>query len=316
LEGSNFQLPTKNTLQVKQKPASISEGKVLSDPYVIQANQITPTSATPPKPYVAPAVYTHYGWCDGVANYLINRWALFADNVMVLEGYGEFNTWFSDMDTTQLQAPLLHASTGRVQNNIQVNATLPELVFRVPIPGCQGRADTGLPLCAFKNQKVYLRFWLTDKKKLVQSDELPHVDASGVPIDSTLLAGQHLLPLYELCAAPWGGRTITVNRDVSGRTLSVNEMGHPYIYANCAVLNLENELRKSMAAQTYEIRFKQHMRDDWTIENSAFVPGVNYRRLLTINGIFQSLFLGFRSVARTQQNRYTDLLPSFGNWLL
>jgi hypothetical protein len=95
--------------------------KILSDPYVIQTNPIYPGPPTPP--YVAPAAYTHYGWCDGVANYIINRWALFVDNIMILEGYGEFNTWFPDMDTSQLQAPLLHASTGRVQNNIQVNAT-------------------------------------------------------------------------------------------------------------------------------------------------------------------------------------------------
>jgi hypothetical protein len=303
------------TIAAKNLQPNAFDIKVLSDPYVIQTYQTTPPSSTVPiTPFIAPPVYTHYGWCDGAANYLIDRWALFVDNIMVLDGYGEFNNWFPDMETTQLHAPLIHASTGRVQNNIQVNATLPELVFRVPIPGCQGKSDTGLPLCAFKNQKVFLRFWLLGKDKMVQSDELPHVDASGAPI--RIIAGQEFLPLYEFSPAPWGGRNIIVNNVLqSEKTLSVRELGHPYIYAQCAVLNVDNELRKSMAAQAYEIRFQQHMRDDWTVENAAFVPGANYRRLLTINGIFQSLFLGFRSVARTQQNRYSDLLPSYGDWL-
>jgi len=36
---------------------------------------------------------------------------------------------------------------------------------------------------------------------------------------------------------------------------------------------------------------------------------------LQIHGLFQSLFLVFRSVARTKQNKYTDILPSYGAWL-
>ena len=251
---------------------------------------------------------TAYGWCDGIANYMFGSWALFVDNVMILKGYGEFNTWFPDMDTTQLHAPLIHAQTGRNDGSsigIQTNATLPELVFRVPIPGCQGKGDTGLPLCAFKNQKVYLRFWLLDKTQLVESSTLRY----QAPVEFSY--GQPLLPLYELCSAPWGRKKIFVNGVYSGdKTLTATEMGQPYIYARTAILNVENELRNSLAAQKYEIRFRQQRRDYWTVDSSAFVPGVNYRRLLQINGLFQSLFLYFRSDARTQQNKYTDILPT------
>jgi len=255
---------------------------------------------------------TAYGWCDGVANYMINRWALFVDNVMLLDGYGEFNTWFPDMDTTQLHAPLIHAQTGRNDGSatgIQTNATLPEMVFRVPIPGCQGKGDTGLPLCAFKNQKVYLRFWLLDKTQLVESGILSNQYGIPPPLNEVYIPSE--LPLYELCPAPWGRQKIFVNDQFNGDlTLTATEMGHPYIYARTAILNVENELRKSLAAQKYEIRFRQQKRDYWTVDSSAFVPGVNYRRLLQINGLFQSLFLYFRSIARTQQNRYTDILPT------
>jgi hypothetical protein len=299
--------------------------QVESQPYEVMANQYITTPPQPPlTPFLAPPAFLQYGWCDGIANYLIGRWALYVDNIMILDGYGEFNTWFPDMETTQLQAPVIHAATGRVENGsdaaLQKNATLSELVFRVPIPGCQRfgyqGGDVGLPICAFKNQRIYIRFWLLDKTELVCSSTLPPLP----PVPA--FGPTEVLPMYELCPAPWGGRRIKVNEqlvDSSGnpwpRTLTLNQMGQPQIYARCVVLNLENELRRSMSAQKFEIRFHQQLRDDWTVENQAFVPGVNYRRLLTINGIFQTLFVGFRANARVKQNRFTDILPAYGNWL-
>jgi hypothetical protein len=291
--------------------------QVESQPYTVLSNEYITTPPSPPvPPQQYPPAFTQYGWCDGIANYLIGRWALYVDNLMLLDGYGEFNTWFPDMDTTQMHAPVIHAATGRNQGDVQVNATLPELIFRVPLPGCQRDGDTGLPICAFKNQRVYIRFWLLDKSALVESGQLPHL--LGEPDTK----GTVTLPMYEICPAPWGGRRIKVNSllvDLSGNpwppTLTVNQMGQPYIYARCAVLNLENELRRSMSTQKFEIRFRQQRRDDWTVDSQAFVPGVNYRRLLTINGLFQSLFVGFRANARVRQNKYTDILPASGDWL-
>ena len=298
--------------------------QVLSEPYEVVASDFV--GGTQPPPPIPQTCYTEYGWCNGVANYMFSRWALFVDNVMVLDGYGEFNTWFPDMDTTQLHAPLIHAATGRYDDSniasqqlgIQANATLPELVFRVPLPGCQGKGDTGLPLCAFPHQKVYMRFWLLDKTNLVSSGTLVG------PLGATPPSGvvQTTLPLYELCPAPWGARPIRVSNLRTGMyefpgalTLSARALGQPYIYARTSILNVDNELRDSLRKQKFEIRFRQQLRDFWTVDNSAFVAGVNYRRLLQINGFFQSLFLVFRSVARTQQNRYTDILPSYGAWL-
>ena len=295
--------------------------RVESQPYNVVAN---PYITTPPlvqtplsPPYGHPPTFLQYGWCDGIANYLIGRWALYVDNDMLLDGYGEFNTWFPDMETTQLRAPVLHAATGRNQGNIQGNATLPELVFRVPIPGCQKVGDTGLPIGAFKSQKLYVRVWLLDKSALVESSALPPLE----PAQTT--AGTVTLPLYEICPAPWGAKRIMINNRLTdpdtdlpwGTTLTVNQMGQPTIYGRCSVLNVEKELRAALAAERYEIRFRQQRRDDWTVDSSAFVPGVNYRRLLTINGIFQTLFIGFRSAARLAQNKHTDILPAYGDWL-
>jgi len=289
--------------------------KVLSQPYEIQAY---PFVGTPTVPVTFPILQnptpTEYGWCDGVANFMIGRWALFVDNLIVLEGYGDFNTWFPDMETTQMQAPLIHASTGRNNGNIQSNATLPELVFRVPLPGCQGKGDTGLPICAFKHQKVYMRFWLLDKTELVESGELRQLLIS---LGNLGPYAPKSLPLYELCPTPWGGRQIRVDSTVVPEvTLTSTQMGQPSINARCVVLNVDNELRKSLAAQKFEIRFRQQLRDYWSIADAAFVPGVNFRQTLQINGFFQSLFVGFRSLARTKQNKYTDILATNNaDWL-
>ena len=290
---------------------------VQPQPFTVYSDPLDPNLPFNPPRVIPNPAPTQYGWCDGVANYMIGRWALFVDNVMVLDGYGEFNTWFPDMETTQMQAPLIHAATGRnngTAQGIQANATLPELIFRVPLPGCQGKGDTGLPLCAFKNQKVYIRFWLLDKTQLVESADLFFEYYGGAPKPKYYAPTPY--PLYELCPSPWGSRPITVTYLPTGDivfpgavTLSATEMGQPYIYARTAVLNVENELRKSLSAQKFEIRFRQQRRDYWTIDNSAFAAGVNYRRLLQLHGLFQSLFLVFRTTARTQQNKYTNILP-------
>ena len=296
--------------------------QVASQPYEVKTNQYVPSGSNS-LPFVFPTTPLQYGWCDGVANYIVGRWSLFVDNVIVLTGFGEFNTWFADLETSHNIAPVLHAFTGRTNEShgtsngqIQANATLPELVFRVPIPGCQGSGanEKGLPICAFKHQKVVMRFWLLDKSALVESTELPVLTLSPT------VSGYKTLPMYEISPAPWNGRSITINgaATLNGKrykTLAAREMGHPTIYARCAILNVDNELRKSLQKQKFEIRFHQQLRDDWTIENSAFIPGANYRHVLSINGLFQTLFAGFRSDARTRQNKYTDVLPSSGDWV-
>lgn len=295
--------------------------EVDSQPYTVQTSQYVPP---PPGDLQFPQSFSptplQYGWCDGVANYIVQRWALFVDNNMIVKGYGEFNNWYPDMETSHNMAPVIHASTGRLNESrtsspLQANATLPELVFRVPLPGCQSKSDTGLPLCAFTNQRVYIRVWLLDKEALVQSSPLPSPLPGQPAPDPSSVVGTTTLPMYELCPEPWGGRNIYVNGDLSGTTLPARTMGHPQIYARCSVLNVDNELRRSLQdkSQKFEIRFQHQLRDDWTVDR--FVPGVNMRQLIQMNGLFQALFVGFRSVARTQQNRYTDVAPPSGDWL-
>ena len=233
---------------------------------------------------------------------------------MLTEGWGEFNSWFPDMETTQLKAPLIHAATGThngSETHVQWNATPRELVFRVPLMGCQGDSDVGLPLCALKGQRLFLRFWVAPKEKLVETG-LVNRGLLGAPPD------------YGLCPAPWGGRAIRIrNSDADPgvispyTTLQDHEIKPPYIYARFAVLNVEEETRRALLAQPIQILFHQQQREDWILNERDFTPGAAYRHRLEIHGFFQALFLGFLSDARQLQNKYRDINPpGRGEWVL
>jgi hypothetical protein len=263
-----------------------------------------------------PGLVARYGWTNGLANYLIKRWALYADNLMLLEGWGAFNSWFPDMETTHFHAPLIHSATGThdgSDRSIQRASTLPELVFRVPIMGCQNERDVGLPLCALRGQRLYLRLWMADKTELVESTVLTAgAGSSGVPQD---VSG---LPVYELCPAPWGRRRIYVNGVDSGeRTLLEREVGPPTVYGRFAVLHVDEELRGALASKPQQILFKQQHREDFVISDREWNPASRYHRRLSIHGFFQALFLGFISTARRKQNKYRDITPpGGGEWLV
>ena len=275
-------LPTWLPLGISETPIAVT---VESQPYKVNGVD-------------KPPCFTTYGWTDGVANFLFKKWALFVDTVKLVEGYGDFNNAFPDTSTTQLRAPLLHISTGQndgTPQGIAANAVLPELVFRVPIPGCQGIKDSGIPLCAFKGQRVYIRFWLRDKTQLVESGPLVS-DVSGGP------------PLYELNPAPWGFRRIKVNGVLqSETTIAGRLMPQPYIYARLSVLNVDNELRESLTCAKHEIRFRQQLIDRWTIDTLMAGP---YKQIVQIGGFFQILFFALQSQTRTQQNKLSNYLPT------
>jgi hypothetical protein len=235
---------------------------------------------------------------------------------MLAEGWGEFNAWYPDMETDQMHAPPIHATTGTHDGSnlkIGLNATPPELVFRLPLFGCQYQGDVGLPLCAIPGQRLYLRLWLADKSKLVESTAITFAlldDDDAIP-----LLGQ--LPIYEICPNPWGARRIKVDGVlVDDVTKSGTDMGQPYLYGSYTVLHLEEEARSALRSRPLEVLFRQQRRDDWTIPASLWHPGSALRHRLEIHGFFQALFFGIISSARRLQNKYRQITPpGNGEWL-
>jgi hypothetical protein len=260
-----------------------------------------------------PGTFLHYGWTNGIGNYIVERWALFADSRMLQEGWGDFNVWFPDMETTHMKAPILHATTGThagTEQKVQWNATTPELVFRLPIVGLQGDDDAGLPLCALRGQRLYVRLWLAAKELMVESGVKEYVH------DPVL---NRELPVYELCPAPWGGRAGRLVRgDVTTefRTLEEHQIGQPYVYGRFAVVHLEDETRAALTAEAQDIVFHEQRRENFVIEDADWNPTARLTRRLEIRGFFQALYVGFLLEARRRQNKYHDIdPPGGGEWL-
>ena len=256
--------------------------------------------------YVLPIIY---GWTNGIGNFLIQRWALFMDNIMLQEGYGTYNDWHPISDNAQLHAPVINLSTGSNDypiQNVQQNATPGELNFRVPLIGCQQYRDSGFPLSAIKAQRLYLRIWLNDKSDLVQGATAP-------------VLGEDAPPNYITCPIPWGGKKILVSdgtlsainfTDSGEVTLQDYQMGQPNLYANFTVLHFDPQMSYTIRNMTHNVTFTQQVRYEFTIEDSDWV-GTNpvIKKQLEINGLVQRLMLGFISLEAQKQNEYRNLTP-------
>jgi len=245
-----------------------------------------------------------YGWTNGIGNFLINRWSLFLDNIELQQGWGEYNDWQPDSETTQMRAPLLHQYTGSHDGtdfSIAKNATPPELVFRIPLVGCQGKGDTGLPLAAFRGQRLYVRLWLLSLEECVESGLLYYAPSLGTP----------QYPVYQICPAPWDGLAIY---DSNGNllpevTLPKHEINHPVLYGRYSVLHLDDDMKAELRSTHHTILYKQQLRQDFVIESADLRLGTSIKKRLEITGLFQRLILGFISLARLRQNKYRDTNP-------
>jgi hypothetical protein len=255
---------------------------------------------------------TPYGWVNGFPNFLIQKWQLIADTLILTEGYGNYSSWEPYMVTTNNRAPILNAIAGQSSEsnrNIQERATPPQLTFRVPLPGCQHDADVGLPLCALRSrQKLFLRLWLSPLQKMVESGPTP-----------TLLdMGAGSATRYDTCPAPWGGKRIYINgSDAAGyRTLQEYEVGQPTIEAYYNVLYLDAEARAAVTAAKHEIAYKSQFTDVLTFDRNSWIVGSTIKRILNVRGYFQALFLQFAASLLIDSNKYRDCNPPIaGAWV-
>jgi hypothetical protein len=246
----------------------------------------------------------HYGWTNGIANFLIKRWVLRMDSIEIQEGFGDYNDWQPLSDTTHLKAPVLNYATGShdgAESNIQRNATPPYLTFKVPIVGCDG---IGLPLAALKGQRLVLRLFLNSKELLVESGTYGPGD-------------------YEICPEPWGGHPVYVNGVQQGITADKYAVGNPHIRGRFEIVHVDEELRQALQKEDHAIVYKQQRRQDFVLDDSMWPQGqgliTNKNIRIDLQGLFQRLFLGLTSYVRTRQNKYRDLSPpieGYGSVLL
>lgn len=256
-----------------------------------------------------PARRASYGWVNGIANYLIAKWELYADNLKLCEGYGQVNQWYPLTQTTHNKAPLIVETAGQhvtdvgldqggnVRFAVQMNATPAELAFTLPLPGCQGRDDVGLPLWAMRShQRLYLRLTIPPVTTLVESSAF------------SVVLGQPAM--YDICPTPWNGKRIYVDGVFSGKyTLPLQKMGTPVLYGRYDVLFLDNQTREALTKVPHSIPYSFQMVEAVTFDQNTLIPGYQFNKRLDIRGFFEMLSVRFVSQLAVLQNRYYDTFP-------
>jgi hypothetical protein len=278
-------------------------------PDIAEINRTPSFDITLPCSYFPSPAKARYGWVNGIANYLIARWELYVDNLKIADGYGQVNQWYPLTRSTHNKAPLIietagqHVTdvgplaTGDSNRAVQDNATLDVVSFTIPLPGCQGRDDVGLPLWAMRShQRIYLRLTIPPVTTLAESSAVQGL--LGGPI------------LYDIYPQPWGGKEIFINGVSTGkRTLPLQLMGTPTIWGRYDVLFLDNETREAMRSVPHSIPFSYQVVEALTFDQNTFIPGSKISKRLDIRGFFESLTVRFVSQLAIQQNRYYDTFP-------
>ena len=284
-------------------------------PGVAVQNFIRPIKLQAPltNPSTGQPAFGCYGWSNGTADNVIDKWELYADTYKVAEGNGIINSSYWDSRTTHARAPLYHQSAGYHDGStkaIQRAATLPQICCRIPLPGCQYEGGPGFPICAMLKQRLYVRLYIAPKERLVESSVL-WVD----------FATQ--LPMFDSCPQPWGGHTILFKDSVTGqfvdsgyRTLQAWEMGQPEIFARCQVLQLEDEMRETLIARPLSMPYQRFVVDQLAFDETTWQIGNTVSKVLETCGFFDAIYVRFWHDARRRQNKYLDTLaPGGAEWV-
>lgn len=244
-----------------------------------------------------------YGWSNGIADNVIDKWELYADTNKLCEGFGIVHSVYYYTKTTQARAPLYHQSSGYHDGSnkaIQRAATPPVLSCRIPLPGCQWEGGPGLPICALLNQRLYVRLHIAAKEDLVESSRLWLDPTSG-------------LPVFDICPAPWGGKKIYIDGVDSGtRTIPTWELGQPYMYARCTVLHIEDEARKDIMTRPLHIPYHRFIYELINFDEATWQIGRQVSKVLDVRGFFDAIYIRFWHEARDRQNKYRDTLAPGG----
>lgn len=244
-----------------------------------------------------------YGWSNGIADNVIQKWELYADTQKICEGFGIINSVYTYSKTTQARAPLYHEASGYHDGSlkeIQRAATPSQLSCRIPLPGCQWEGGAGLPLCALLNQRLYVRIFIARKEDLAESSRLWTDVTSG-------------LPVYDVCPRPWGKKRIFVDGNDSGlRTIPEWELGQPYVYARCTVLHLDDEARQDIVKRPIALPFQKFIYELINFDEATWQIGNPVTKVLETRGFFDAIYIRFWHEARDSQNKYRDTLAPGG----
>jgi hypothetical protein len=149
----------------------------VANPTVATGNQVAPPYQANSQYWIKDASGNSYGYTKLIGYFLFERIQLYQDSYLLQEwsGDGLFATRASEGSWNSGYLDYQFLGGNDVQSapparSVALRATPGRLRLSLPLPGLQGPADGGLPLCALPAQSFRLRIKLRTLEDLVESD--------------------------------------------------------------------------------------------------------------------------------------------------
>lgn len=245
-----------------------------------------------------------YFYTDYVGFLMFEKIQLYQDQILIQEWSGESLFVMASLgkfDSPRNQKFLEYQGAGQFANFRNIQTTPPQLRIRLPLPGCQGFEDIGLPICGIGSQALRLKCRLRQLEDLV-------VDLFG-----------------SFKPQPWN-----VSRfryfDMSGNLIQfqpipLNKIGQPTVLLETIQAFLTPDARDEMISNPRHILFRQVFENIFTIGELDYSPfdrgavTVNCVRRLDGRHPTEEILWFFRTQNSLDRNQLTnfnnDILETF-----
>jgi hypothetical protein len=245
-----------------------------------------------------------YFYTDFVGFLMFEKIQLYQDQFLIQEWTGESlfaMAALGKFDSPRNQKFLEFQGAGQFANFRKIQTTPPQLRIRLPIPGCQGLEDVGLPICGMNSQALRL------KCKLRRLEDL-------------------IVDQYEsFKPQPWNVSefiyTDYLNNTIRFQPIPLNKIGQPTILLETTQAYLPPDTRDEVMSTPRQILFRQVFENIFTIGELDYAPfdrgAINVSCIRRLDGRHptEELFWFFRSQNSLDRNQLTnfnnDLSGSF-----
>jgi hypothetical protein len=196
-----------------------------------------------------------YFYTDFVGFLMFEKIQLYQDQFLIQEWTGESLFTMAALgkfDSPRNQKFLEFQGAGQFGTFRKIQATPPQLRIRLPLPGCQGFEDVGLPICGINSQALRLKCRLRRLEDLV-------VDLAD-----------------NFKPQPWNVREFRYE-DSNGQLIifqpiPLNKIGQPTILLETTQAYLTPDVRNEIIDQPRQILFRQVFENIFTIGELDYAP--------------------------------------------
>ncbi|NDG30435.1 hypothetical protein EB118_10220 [bacterium] len=236
-----------------------------------------------------------YFYTNFVGFLMFEKIQLYQDQFLIQEWTGESLYAMAALgkyDSPRNQKFLEFQGAGQFANFRKIQTTPPQLRIRLPIPGCQGLEDVGLPICGMNSQALRLKCRLRRLEDLV-------VDLAG-----------------NFKPKPWNVSKFeyydTNGALIQFQPIPLNKIGQPTVLLETIQAYLTPDVRNEIISEPRHILFRQVFENIFTIGELDYAPfdrgAVNVSCVRRLDGRHptEELFWFFRSQNSIDRNQLTN----------